>query len=225
MSFEEEKDTLDNLILELSLASCLPVANGGKKLVEATSAANSFGNHVKLMPPSELRQLSNGIGPLLTLLHTNLDNPVAAKAAYSLRNLLQSRTCMKEFLELDGLVVISKIFQQFISGKKVDLITQSNMRTIVEHCAVCFREIARFYPHLVVKAGALRYIVIILKYGDVALRTIASAILAVISLDLELCKLMFTNGCVKPLINEANSEDSNEACVLASLGCIVQLCR
>lgn len=220
-----KEDCLDDLILELSLASALPIAFQGRNFLDATSAANAFGNHAKSMRPDQLKDLTNGVGPLLNLLYNNIDNPVASKCAYSIRNLLQSRTCMKEFLDLEGLIVISKIFQTFLNGKKIDLITQSNMRTIIEHCAGCYREVARFYPHQVVKAGALRHVIVILKYGDMTLRTLASGILAVISLDLELCKLMFTNGCVKPLINEAGAADTNEACMLASLGCIVQLCR
>jgi hypothetical protein len=36
---------------------------------------------------------------------------------------------------------------------------------------------------------------------------------------------MFAYGAIKPLINATDAEITNEACMLAGLGCIVQLCR
>ena len=36
---------------------------------------------------------------------------------------------------------------------------------------------------------------------------------------------MFTNGAIKPLLLASDGHKTNEACMLAGLGCIVQLCR
>lgn len=36
---------------------------------------------------------------------------------------------------------------------------------------------------------------------------------------------MFSNGAIKPLLNVSDGDVTNEACMLAGLGCIVQLCR
>lgn len=222
---DNSADALDDLLLELSLAAAMPIGTAGRDYIKATSAANSFANHTKTMNPGQLREMKHGVGPLLTLLVADVDDPVAGKAALGLRSLMSSRACILQFIELDGLMVISKIFQQLMNGKKIDLETPSTHRTIVEHCSACYREIARYYPWKVVRVGALRQCVTIIKYGDIVLKTLASGILAIVSQELEICKLMFTNGCVKPIILVADSDQTNEACMLAALGSIVQLCR
>ena len=218
-------DKLDDLILELSLAASIPVGIHGTDYTLATSASNSFALHAKELPPQRLKELSNGIEPLLALLHNDIDHPVAGKAALSLRTLMSSRTCILELIKADGLQVISKIFQRLFSGKKVDLVTPSTHRIVVEHCAAVFREVGRFYPWKIVRVGILRHVVVILNNGDLLLKTIGAGILAAVSTDLEICKLMFTNGCVMPLLNVALEDNTNEACVLAALGSIVQLSR
>jgi hypothetical protein len=220
-----DTDTLDDLVLELSLAAALPVGSQGRNYILATSAANVFSLKAKEMPPSGVKTLSHGIQPLLTLLWNDIDHPCAGKAALSLRSLMTSRSCILEFIDLNGIEVISKIFQKLLNGKKPDLVTQSTHRTIVEHCSACYREIGRYYPWKIVRAGALRQIVSILRYGDMPLKTLAAGVLAVCSIDLEICKLLFTNGCVKPLIDVALDAVTNEACILAAVGSLTQLCQ
>ena len=53
----------------------------------------------------------------------------------------------------------------------------------------------------------------------------SAATLAILSKDLEICKQMFTNGAIKPLLRVSDPNVANEACLLAGLGCIVQLCK
>jgi hypothetical protein len=218
-------DNLDDLILELSLAASIPVGIQGTNYIHATSASNSFALQAVEMPAARKKQLANGIAPLLALLSNDIDHPVAGKSAMSLRALMSSRTCMSELIELNGLQVISAIFQKLFSGRKPDLVNPSTHRIIVEHCAAVFREVGRFYPWKIVRVGILRHVVVILRYGDISLKTIGAGILAAVSNELEICKLMFTNGCVKPLIDVALEDNSNEACILAALGSLVQLSR
>lgn len=225
MSKQVTTDNLDDLILELSLAASIPVGISGTNYIYATSASNSFALQAKELPAARVKQLANGISPLLSLLTNDIDHPVAGKAALSLRTLMSSRTCISELIELNGLQVISNIFQKLFGGKKVDLVSPSTHRIIVEHCAAVYREVGRYYPWKIIRVGVLRHVVVILRYGDIALKTIGAGILAVVSNDLEICKLMFTNGCVKPLIDVALESNTNEACILAALGSLVQLSR
>ena len=52
----------------------------------------------------DLRELEIAIGLLLALLVSDIDNLVAAKAAFGIRSLVSSRVCMNAFINLDGLV-------------------------------------------------------------------------------------------------------------------------
>jgi hypothetical protein len=49
--------------------------------------------------------------------------------------------------------------------------------------------------------------------------------MASLSNDLEITKQMFSYGAIKPLLNISNADETNDACMLAGLGCITQLCR
>jgi hypothetical protein len=49
--------------------------------------------------------------------------------------------------------------------------------------------------------------------------------MASLSNDLDICKQMFSYGAVKPLLNVSDATVTNDACMLAGLGCITQLCR
>jgi hypothetical protein len=53
----------------------------------------------------------------------------------------------------------------------------------------------------------------------------SAATLASLSADLEICKQMFSYGAIKPLLNSSDGSKTNEACMLAGLGCVTQLCR
>ena len=49
--------------------------------------------------------------------------------------------------------------------------------------------------------------------------------MASLSSDLEICKQMFTYGAIRPLLMASDVSVTDEACMLAGLGCITQLCR
>lgn len=159
------------------------------------------------------------------MLVNDIDNPVASKAAFGLRSLMPSRVCMTKYFQEDGLTLSGRVLDTLLGRDKVDMTTPSVHREIVEHVAGCYREIGRFYPWRVVKAGGLRHCIILLRLGDILLKTLAAGTLATLSLDLDICKQMFTFGAIKPLINAGDRDNTNEACVLSCLGCIVQLCR
>eukprot|EP01041_Mallomonas_annulata_P005165 gene5165-10327_t len=221
-------DALDNLVLDLSLASAFPIGAEGRNYVRATGCANALSCNANIMETRQLKHLDQSVGPLLILLIADIDEPVSAKAALALRSLMPSRVCISRLLELDGVETIAKLLQQLLQSggsKRLDMKEQSNRRSLVEHCTACYREIGRFYPWKIVHAGVLPFLVIILRQGDIPLQTIAAGILAVLSLEEEICKLMFTTGCIKPLLDVADGDVTNEACMLAAVGSIVQLCR
>lgn len=220
---------LNDIILDLSLASCLPAGERGGDYIHAAAAANALACRCEEMSTRELRELEYTVIPLLNLLKRDMynPNPITCKAAaYGLRSLMRSRLCMSRLLDEDGLDIIARIFDIFLGPNKINLYTvTSNQRTVVVHLSVMYRELARFYPLKLVKIGALRHCVALLRFGDVELKTISSAILASFSVDLEICSQMFGYGAIKPLLNAADGDTTNEACMLAGLGCIVQLCR
>ena len=222
---KENADHLDDLILELSLVTSLPIPMQGRNYIQATSAANSFSRHTDGLDKPSLKQLSHGIKPLLTLLWNDIDLPVAAKAAQSLKSLMPSRACMLEFLDEGGLDIIGNVFQKILNGKKPDLVTTSTHKLIVEHCTCIYREVARFYPWKVIRVGGLRHIVLVMRFGDIGLKTTCAGIFAGLSMEEEICKQMFTNGAVRPIIEVALLDESNEPCLIACLGSIVQLTR
>ena len=53
----------------------------------------------------------------------------------------------------------------------------------------------------------------------------SAGVLAALSVDLDICKLMFANGAVKPILNVCDADVTNEPCMLAGLGCIAQFAR
>lgn len=152
-------------------------------------------------------------------------NPVVVKAALSLRTLIASRVNLLRFLQLDGMFTIGQVFARTIVGKKVDLKKLSLDRSVVEHCCVINREVGRFYPWRVVDTGMIPHMITILRIGDIQLQSVVAGTFSVISQDDEICKLLFTNGCVKPILNITDADVTNESCMLAGLGCIIQLCR
>jgi len=48
---------------------------------------------------------------------------------------------------------------------------------------------------------------------------------ASLSSDYEICKQLFSYGAIKPLLHVSDGDITNEACMLAGLGCLIQLCR
>lgn len=49
--------------------------------------------------------------------------------------------------------------------------------------------------------------------------------MASLSNDLNICKQMFSYGAIKPLLVITDGDRTNDACMLAGLGCVTQLCR
>ena len=197
----------------------------GRNLQLAASAANSFAYHAERMKPKQLKSLDCAIGPLLRLMYADVDNPVAAKSALGIRMLMSSRHCILEFMEQEGLLVISKIFDILMGFNMIDFNEPSTHRAIVENCIVCYREISRFYPWKIVDVGGLRHLVVLVRYANTEIKTIACTTLAMLSQDMAIVKQMFSYGAIKPLVNAADVKTTNEACTLAALGCLVQLCK
>ena len=220
-----QKEIFDDLILELSLASALPLNMYGRNLQLAASAANSFAYHAENMKPKEIKLLDCAIGPLLHLMYADIDNPVAAKSALGIRMLMASRHCILEFMHQDGLLIISKIFDILMGFNMINFREPSTHRSIVENCIVCYREISRYYPWKIVDVGGLRHLVILVRYANTEIKTVACTTLAMLSQDMAIVKQMFSYGAIKPLINAADVKITNEACTLAAFGCLVQLCK
>lgn len=219
-------EVINNLLLDLSLVSALPVGLEGRNFIKATSSTSALVSRTLQMKPHELKDLEYTLGPLLTLLITDLNNPVAEKAAYGIRTLMPSRICMGSFLDMDGLNVVGRVFDAHLGGNPINLIAPSIERNTIEHLTAVYREVGRYYPWKVTQVGAVRHLVIILRKGDMQLKSLALSTLASLSVDANICKLMFSNGAIKPLLMSSDwSTGHNEACTLAGLGCIVQMCR
>jgi hypothetical protein len=118
---------------------------------------------------------------------------------------------------------VSKILDALVGQPTLDLVTASTHRSVVEQGSIIYRDISIVYPWKVVNAGALRHLVLILRFGDAEMKTTASATLAMCSKKLEIVKQMFSYGCIKPVLNSCNWTETNEACALVSLGCVVQV--
>ena len=222
---------LDDLVYELSLATARPFPSKPYNLTRATAAAEALSSYMGCMRPQELKLLEFTLGPLLYLLQlatkttfTSIE-PVAVTAASSITRLLPSRKCMSAFISERGMEVIFEIFDDLFSDASLDLVNPSPIRSLIEHCAIIYREIARYYPDEVVSSGSLRFFVQMLRIGDAALKTIAAATVAALSTRLDICKQLFSYGVVKPLLLACDTQITNEACTLSGIGCITQMCR
>lgn len=208
------------------VSTVVPVDIRGSNLIIASASANALGCITVNMPPRALRELEYLVKPLIILLTIDLEHPCSAKAALCLMTLMRSRMCITRFVEESGIRIVSNIFNAILSrGSDLDLKTPSTYRTILEYLSTVYREVAKFYPWEIVDVGCLRHNVLLLTHGDSHLQTTAAATMAVLSKDLEICKQMFTNGAIKPLLNVSNPLYANEACLLAGLGCVTQLCK
>ena len=121
--------------------------------------------------------------------------------------------------------MLSNIFQKILNGKKPDLVTTSTHKLVVDHCTAIYREVARYYPWKVLRVGGLRHMVLVMRYGDIGLKTTCAGIFAGLSMEEEICKQMFTNGAVRPIIEVALDDKTNEPCLMACMGTLVQLTR
>lgn len=170
-----EKDIspiLESTILDISLASAMPVNIDGTDLLRAAASANSFAYLTMNMPPRDLREVYYIIPSLLILMAADANSPCCAKCAFSLRNVMQSRVCITKFNEEDGVVVVGNILDFLLSrSQNIDLKAISTQRTVIEHCSVIYREVARYFPWKIVDVGGLRHCVLMLRYGDTVLQT------------------------------------------------------
>lgn len=169
---DESIETINSLILELSLITLLPVGVRGRDYAHATAAANAIANRTTTMDKQDLRVFEWIIEPLLKFMIQDIEDPSASKAAFALRTLMKSRICISRLIECDGLKTISQILDIILAKRTGELKTLNHIRSLVENFAICYREIARFYPWKIVDVGSIRHCVVILKYGDVALQTI-----------------------------------------------------
>jgi hypothetical protein len=171
-SMDNSMEVINDLVLELSLVSCLPVASGGRDLLNASAAANSLACRTQEMSMKHLRTFEWTVKPLLDILVIDIEAPVAAKAALGLRTLIPSRLCMSRLLEVNGLAVISRVLDILLAKRVSDMRTPCIARSVVEHLVVIYREVARFYQWKLVNVGGIRHCVILLRFGDVILQTI-----------------------------------------------------
>lgn len=164
---------ISDLVLELSLAASLPLGIEGRSKLQASAAASALASRTECMDKTELRNYTWTIPPLLALLVQDVESPIASKSSKGLMTLMYSRVCMASFIENDGLVTISRVLSILLAKHTSDLRIISDHRYVVEHLAVCYREIARFYQWKLVNAGGIRHCVLLLKFGDITLQTAA----------------------------------------------------
>ena len=149
---EDHGSTTQDLILDLSLASQFPVGVEGQDLFAGTASMQALAYRTEKMSKSELRELEYTMGPLLGLLTSDMYHPIAAKAAFGIRTLIPSRTCLNRFVECNGFNLIAKVLDTMLTST-VDLHVASNTYTIVENLAVVYRESARFFDNQIVRVG------------------------------------------------------------------------
>ena len=171
---EERKKHLENVILDLSLSSAMPVDIRGTNLINASASANALGCITVKMLPRELRELEYLVKPLLILLTIDLTHPLSAKASFCLQTMMRSRMCISRFYEENGIRITANIFNAIFSrGKSLNLLEPSTHKSILENLSVVYRENAKYYPWDLVKVGCLRHCVLSLTYGDSQLQTSA----------------------------------------------------
>jgi hypothetical protein len=237
---DNSPEAISDIVLGIHLASALPTGLDGHNDMLASASVCSLLSRTKYMKPKLLRNFEYSIKPLLMLLSKDLDSPLTIKTAACLRSLMFSRICMADFLKNDGLLIIAQIFDTIF--KDTDNLTLSSMQhELLQHLAACYRDIGRIFPWNIVKVGALRHCVLLLRFGDVFLKTIAAGvtltlaslpaiiycnqyniigIMASLSTDFEICKQLFINGAITPLLLASDKNITNEACTLASLGIV-----
>jgi len=221
---EDQKKMINDLILNLSLASAFPVGveNSGNSFI-GTASIQALAYRTETMQRHELKEMEFVIGPLLGLLSADLKHPNAAKASHAIRTLIPSRICLNRYVANNGFHIMGKVLDILLVGS-VDLHTLSDTRTIVENMAIIYRESARFFSEQIVLVGALRHCVRMLSLGDASLRGIAASVLAILSNSEKIVLQMFSYGAIAPIL-KISGLSSSEPELLAGLGCIVQLAR
>lgn len=168
-----DDEVINDLILELSLVTAMPINAGGRNLVRASAAATALGNITSKLDIKELRKFEWTVEPLVRLLLVDIDDPLAAKTAYAIRTLMSSRVCMTKLIDTGGLADLAKVLDIMCSKRTTEMKGLTIVHSLVENLAICYREIARFHNWKLVEVGGLRHCVALLRYGDVTLQTIA----------------------------------------------------
>lgn len=174
-TFQDLNEKITTQLLDLSLLTAKPTAHNSKERdsIFAVAAANSMAYRTRGLHKTQLRNFAHIVDPLFRLLVLDVESSVASKAAYALSMLMQSRLCMSALIECDGINIIFKILSTVLPNNLSKLRDPSNnILILVQSLAICYREIARFYPWELVNSGALRHCVTMLNNGNVELQTI-----------------------------------------------------
>ena len=163
---------IDDLMLDLSLASALPLASGGRDMIRVIASINAIGCIAKGLTPHELKALEYAISPLLSLMAADIEEPSAEKAAFALSCLMASRVCLNQLVNSGGLLTIGKVFDALLSiDRNLDLEIGSVSRHLVENLSLVYRSVSLFFPWEVVRVGAIRHCVMILRRGGLTAKT------------------------------------------------------
>lgn len=129
-------DTINALMLDLSLATCLPIGAGENKhknYIAAAAAASAIAEKTKNVSLQDLKSLDWIIQPLVEVLQLDIEHPMAAKSSLSLRNLLRSRQCMLTFLGKNCLPITARVMDMLLSKRSADLKRPCDARSVVEN--------------------------------------------------------------------------------------------
>jgi hypothetical protein len=163
---EISTELINDLMLDLSLASALPMASEGRNKIRVVASVNAIASISKDLAPRELRALEYAVGPLLVLMTADIDDPLAVKAAFAISSLMASRVCMKRLLESGGLVIIGKIFDTFLSvDRNLDLKVVSISRSVLDHLSAVYKAVSLYFPWEIVRVEAIRHCVTLLRRG------------------------------------------------------------
>lgn len=169
---EKSDSIINNLMLELNLASSLPMAGGKKNKMHVVASVNAIGCILKELNPRELRSLEYAVGPLLTLMTADIGEPLAVKSAFALKALMASRVCLKQLIDSEGLHIIGKIFDTLLSVERgLDLKVQSISGDLLEHLTAIYKIVSLQFPWEIVRIGAIRHCVTLLRTGALVLQT------------------------------------------------------
>ena len=218
---------INDMMLDLSLATCAPLNIGGRNKTRTIAAVNAIGVVTQTMPLKELRELEYAVGPLVILLETSdIDDAVVPKAAFALKSLMTSRVCMREFIQRDGVKTIGKMFEFLLSDDlKLDLRESSHNTNVLESLCFLYQKVAVHYPWEIVRAGGIRHCIAILWRGEPAVQASAVGALGSMCDDHDIALMMFGNGASRPIIMVSDADVTSEPCMMAGLGCIAQMAR
>ena len=118
---ETAEETINRLLLDLSLGTSFPVGIGNRSLVSAAASAAAIGNITAAMDITELRKYDWLVDPLVELMKTDIYNPSACKAAYALKTLMPSRVCMSTYLRKKAFSDTARVLDILLSKNVAEL--------------------------------------------------------------------------------------------------------